>query len=66
MSSDLEDTIQHLRDRVARLEAQLDAQQVRAARAVSEVHRSYRRELVLWTAPTQAVARRGTSHTPLT
>jgi MerR family transcriptional regulator/heat shock protein HspR len=62
---DLEDTIQHLRDRVARLEAQLDAEQVRAAQAVSDVHRSYRRELVLWTAPAQAVARRDPSHTPL-
>jgi MerR family transcriptional regulator/heat shock protein HspR len=61
----LEDTIHGLRDRVARLEAQLDAEQVKAAQAVTEVHRSYRRELVVWAPPAQGVARREGSHTPL-
>jgi MerR family transcriptional regulator/heat shock protein HspR len=49
----LEDSVSALRDRVARLEARLDAQVVEAARAVEAVHRSYRREVVVYRPPSQ-------------
>jgi MerR family transcriptional regulator/heat shock protein HspR len=60
----LEDTIQALRDQVARLESQLDAQQARATQALSEAHASYRREVVVWSPPSQAIAVRDSSHSP--
>jgi MerR family transcriptional regulator/heat shock protein HspR len=59
----LEDTISGLRDRVARLEARLDADAVRAAQDVADVHRSYRREMVVWQPPSQALAHRRTTST---
>jgi MerR family transcriptional regulator, heat shock protein HspR len=55
---ELEDTIATLRDRVAKLETELDAQHTRAAKDVADVHRSYRRELVLWQPPSGALVRR--------
>jgi MerR family transcriptional regulator/heat shock protein HspR len=54
----LEDTIGALRDRVARLEAELDAQAARVASDMEAVHRSYRRELVLWKPPSRELSRR--------
>ena len=54
----LEDTIGRLRDRVARLESELDAQHARSAQDVAAVHRSYRRELVLWQPPRGELVRR--------
>ena len=54
----LQDTIAQLRDRVARLESELDAQHARAAQDVAAVHRSYRREIVLWEPPRGEIVRR--------
>src|SRR4051812_16381212 len=54
----LEDSIARLRDRVAKLESELDAQTARAAQDVAEVHRSYRRELVVWQPPSGALVLR--------
>ena len=59
---ELEDTISRLRDRVAALESELDAREVRAAQDVAAVHRSYRRELVLWKPPGGALVRRQPYH----
>ncbi len=54
----LEDEVASLGDRIVRLEANL----VEAARQgqlhVAEVHRSYRRDLVVWQQPSTAIARR--------
>jgi MerR family transcriptional regulator/heat shock protein HspR len=47
----LEDTIQALRDQVA-------------TQALSEAHASYRREVVVWSPPSQAIAVRDSSHSP--
>ncbi len=44
--------------RVARLEAELDAVMRDAKRKVQEVHRSYRRDLVLYNPPAQLVPQR--------
>ena len=51
----LQDTMDALRDRIARLESQLDAQQARHALEVADVHRSYRRDVVVWRPPGQAL-----------
>jgi MerR family transcriptional regulator/heat shock protein HspR len=56
---ELDDLVGRLRDRVAQLEAQLDAQEALHQRRVEELHRSYRRDVVLWQAPSTAVVRRG-------
>jgi MerR family transcriptional regulator/heat shock protein HspR len=61
---ELEDTISRLRDRVAALESEMDAQEARAAQDVAAVHRSYRRDLVLWKPPGGALVRRQPYHHP--
>jgi MerR family transcriptional regulator/heat shock protein HspR len=61
---ELEDLVARMRDRVAKLESELDAQHARAAQDVAEVHRSYRRELVLWQPPGGALVRRQAYHPP--
>ena len=53
-----QDAMDALRDRIARLESQLDAQQARHALEVADVHRSYRRDVVVWRPPGQALEQR--------
>ncbi len=59
----LEDEIQALQRRILELEGLLDEAAGRARRELDEVHRSYRRELVLYRPPGSAVARRTDSTT---
>jgi MerR family transcriptional regulator, heat shock protein HspR len=47
----LEDEVQHMRARLARMERDM-------RRAVNDVHRQYKRELVLYRPPTELVPRR--------
>ncbi len=54
----LEDAVLALETRVRDLEAALDEADRRLGRAVDEVHRSYRREVVLWHPPGTTVTRR--------
>ena len=52
----LEDRMRSLLDRVARLEAEIDAQAARHEVEVERLIRSYRRELVVWQPPSQGLA----------
>ncbi|MFP3914033.1 MAG: heat shock protein transcriptional repressor HspR [Actinomycetota bacterium] len=45
----LQDEVERLRDKVDRMEARLDAVTAEAERRVQELHRSYRREIVVRT-----------------
>ena len=54
----LEDEVASLRDRVGTLEAGLLEAARLNQRRVEEVHRSYRRDVVLWQQPSTAVSRR--------
>jgi MerR family transcriptional regulator/heat shock protein HspR len=47
----LQDEVQKMRDRIARMERDM-------RRAVDEVHKTYKRELVLYRAPTELVPKR--------
>ena len=53
----LEDELRVLRQRVTDLEGALDQADAVLERAVEQVHRSYRREVVLWREPGTAVVR---------
>jgi MerR family transcriptional regulator/heat shock protein HspR len=53
----LEDEVRDLRGRVRELELALDEAAAVVERAVEQVHRSYRREVVLWREPGTAVVR---------
>ncbi len=53
----LEDEVRALRGRVHELEVALDEASAVVERAVEQVHRSYRREVVLWREPGTAVVR---------
>jgi MerR family transcriptional regulator/heat shock protein HspR len=53
----LEDEVRTLTRRVHEAEAALDRADAMVERAVAEVHRSYRREVVLWREPGTAVVR---------
>jgi len=55
---DMRDAMDGLRDRIARLESQLDAQQARHALEVADVHRSYRRDVVVWRPQGQSLEHR--------
>ena len=54
----LEDEAAILRDRIVTLEAGLVEAARQSQRRVEEIHRSYRRDLVLWQQPSTSVARR--------
>jgi MerR family transcriptional regulator/heat shock protein HspR len=54
----LEDEVAGLRDRIVTLEAGVVEAIHQGQRRVEEVHRSYRRDLVLWQQPGTAVSRR--------
>ncbi len=54
----LEDEVAALRDRIVTLEAGLVEAARLGQRRVDEVHRSYRRDLVLWQQPGTAITRR--------
>jgi MerR family transcriptional regulator/heat shock protein HspR len=54
----LEDAVHALEGRIGELEAALDEADRRMGRAVDAVHRSYRREVVLWQPPGTNVSRR--------
>ena len=54
----LEDRVEALSRRVGELEVALDEAGRARDRAVDQVHRSYRREVVVWRAPGTAVVRR--------
>jgi MerR family transcriptional regulator/heat shock protein HspR len=47
-----------LEDELRRMQARMDRLEREMRRAVDQVHRQYRRELVLWEPPTQLVPRR--------
>jgi MerR family transcriptional regulator/heat shock protein HspR len=54
----LEDEVAALRIRTATLEAKLVESTLQGQRRVDEAHRAYRRDLVLWQPPGNALARR--------
>jgi MerR family transcriptional regulator/heat shock protein HspR len=54
----LEDEVESLRARIVTLEANLVEAGRQSQRRVEEVHREYRRDLVLWQPPSTAIARR--------
>jgi MerR family transcriptional regulator/heat shock protein HspR len=54
----LEDEVVRLRARIANLEAGLVEAARQSQRHIDEVHRAYRRDLVLWQPPSTAVTRR--------
>ena len=54
----LEDEVESLRARILTLEANLVEAGRQSQRRVEEVHRAYRRDLVLWQPPSTAIARR--------
>ncbi len=54
----LEDEVESLRARILTLEANLVEASRQSQRRVEEVHRAYRRDLVLWQPPSTAIARR--------
>jgi len=49
-----------LQDELVRMRARLDRMEREMRRAIDEVHRSYRRDLVVWRPPTQLVPTRRT------
>jgi MerR family transcriptional regulator/heat shock protein HspR len=54
----LEDEVESLRARIVTLEANLVEASRQSQRRVEEVHREYRRDLVLWQPPSTAITRR--------
>jgi MerR family transcriptional regulator/heat shock protein HspR len=58
----LEDTVSTLASRIARLERELERTESRHQRQMAEVRASFRREVVVWQPPSQAVER----HTVIT
>ena len=54
----LEDEVESLRARIVTLEANLVEAGRQSQRRVEEVHRGYRRDLVLWQPPSTAITRR--------
>jgi MerR family transcriptional regulator/heat shock protein HspR len=54
----LEDDVEALRGRIATLEANLLESALQGQRRVDDVHRAYRRDLVLWQPPSTSVTRR--------
>jgi MerR family transcriptional regulator/heat shock protein HspR len=53
----LEDTVQTLANRIARLERELERAEARHQQDVAQVRASFRRDVVVWQPPSQAIER---------